>query len=49
VSGPEAAYLIFGLTLCALLVAAIAFYFSRKRRERVEEAKFKMLEDDEDH
>lgn len=45
-SGPEVAYLVFGLALCALLVAAVAYYFSARRREAVEEAKYKMLEDD---
>lgn len=46
-SGPEVAYLVFGLVLCALLVAAVAYYFSARRRAKVEEAKYKMLEDDE--
>jgi cbb3-type cytochrome oxidase subunit 3 len=46
VSGPEAAYLVFGLALCALLAAAFAYYFSARRRGEVEEAKYKMLEDD---
>ena len=47
-SGPELAYLAFGLVLCGLLVAAIVHYFSRKRRGKVEEAKYKMLEDDDE-
>jgi cbb3-type cytochrome oxidase subunit 3 len=48
VTGPEVAYLAFGLLLCALLLGAIVHYFSRKRREQVEEAKYKMLEDDDE-
>lgn len=47
-SGPEVAYLAFGLTLCGLLVAALAYYFSKARRTKVEEAKYKMLEDDDE-
>jgi len=46
VAGPELAYLVFGATLCALLAVAIGYYFSRKRRAKVEEAKYKMLRDD---
>ena len=42
----ETAYLVFGLTLCLALAGIIAFYFSRRRRDRVEAAKYKMLEDD---
>lgn len=44
---PERAYLILGLTLCASLVGVALFYFSRRRKDRVEGAKYKMLEDDE--
>ncbi len=43
---PETAYLVYGLTLCAALVGIIVFYYSRRRRDRVEDAKYKMLEDD---
>ena len=43
----ETLYLILGLTLCAALAVITVFYYSRKRRERVESAKYKMLEDDE--
>ncbi len=43
----ETAYLVFGLALCAALAGVIAFYYSRRRRDRVEAAKYKMLEDDE--
>ncbi len=47
-SGPEVAYLAFGLVLCGLLVWAVLHYFSGKRRARVEEAKYKMLQDDDE-
>ena len=46
--GPELAYLVFGLVLCALLAAAIAYYFAGRRKEKVEEAKYKMLRDDDE-
>ncbi len=42
----QAAYLIFGLLLCAALVGVIAFFYSRRRKDRVEAAKYRMLEDD---
>ena len=44
---PQTAYFVFGLTLCAALAGIAAFYYSRRRKDRVEVAKFKMLEDDE--
>lgn len=44
---PETAYILFGLTLCAALVGIAVFYYSRRRKDRVEVAKYKMLEDDE--
>lgn len=47
-SGPEVAYLAFGVTLCALLLGAIGHYFSRKRKAQVEQAKYKMLQDDDE-
>jgi cbb3-type cytochrome oxidase subunit 3 len=43
---PETAYFVFGATLCVALAGIIAFYSSRRRRDRVEQAKYKMLEDD---
>ncbi len=43
---PQLAYALFGATLCAALAVVIAFYYRRGRKDRVERAKFKMLEDD---
>ncbi len=42
----QAAYLIFGIVLCAALIGVIAFHYSRRRKDRVEAAKYRMLEDD---
>jgi cbb3-type cytochrome oxidase subunit 3 len=41
------AYLVFGATLCAAFAAVVAHYFRRGRREHVEAAKYRMLDDDE--
>ena len=41
------AYFIFGLALVVLFVIIIAHYYSKKRRHKVEEVKYKMLDDDE--
>lgn len=43
---PDTAYFIFGATLCAALAGIIAFYYSRRRKDHVEGAKYKMLEDE---
>ncbi len=45
-SGPGLAYLAFGIALCAVLAGIAVFYFSRHRKDRVEHAKYAMLEDD---
>jgi hypothetical protein len=45
-SAAEVVYVAFGSTLCALLAIAIAYYYSGRRRSKVEEAKYKMLQDD---
>jgi cbb3-type cytochrome oxidase subunit 3 len=45
---PEIAYFIFGLTLTVTLAAIAIFYFSRKRKQTVERAKYRMLEDDDE-
>ncbi len=39
------AYLLFGLALCALFAIIILYYYSRKRKDRVEEAKYRMMEE----
>lgn len=44
---PDLAYFVFGLVLVAALAAIIAFYYSKKRKARVEGPKYKMLDDDE--
>jgi cbb3-type cytochrome oxidase subunit 3 len=41
------AYILFGLALVVLFVIIIAHYYSRKRHKKVEEVKYKMLDDDE--
>ena len=41
------AYFLFGVALVVLFGIIIVHYYSRKRRDRVEEAKYKMLDDDE--
>jgi hypothetical protein len=43
---PELALLVFGATLCAALAGIAVFYFARRRRDRVEGAKYRMLKDD---
>jgi len=41
-----AAYLVTGLVLVAALAAIAAHTYSKKRRDRVEQPKYKMLDDD---
>ena len=41
------AYVLFGVALVVLLGIAIVHYYSKKRHDKVEEAKYKMLDDDE--
>ena len=41
------AYLLFGVALVVLLGIIIVHYYSKKRHDKVEEAKYKMLDDDE--
>jgi hypothetical protein len=43
---PELAYFAFGATLVAALAAIWIFYFARRRRQRVEAPKHRMMEDD---
>ena len=40
-------YLAFGLLLCVAMIWVAIHYFSRKRKKGIEEAKYKMLDDDE--
>lgn len=40
--------IVFGFTLVLLLFFSIFYYYSRDRKDKVESAKYKMLEDDED-
>lgn len=39
------AYLLFGLALCVLFAVIIAYYYSRRRKERVEGPKYRMLDE----
>jgi hypothetical protein len=41
------AYLVFGLTLCAALAWIWIHCYRRERQDRIEEPKYKMLEDEE--
>jgi cbb3-type cytochrome oxidase subunit 3 len=45
---PETAYFLYGLTLCAALAGIIAYYYARRRKHAVEDAKYRMLEDDDE-
>ncbi len=45
---PDVAYSIFGATLCVALAGIAVFYFRRGRKDRVEAAKYKLLEDDDE-
>ncbi len=47
IPGDDWVYLAFGLVLSAALVWVWIHYFSRKRKASIEEAKYKMLDDDE--
>jgi len=44
---PETAYLIFGVTLVVALLGIWITLYSRRRRDSGEQAKYKMLDDDE--
>jgi cbb3-type cytochrome oxidase subunit 3 len=41
------AYFLFGIALVVLFGIIIVHYYSKKRRDHVEEAKYKMLDEDE--
>ena len=40
------AYFVFGLALVVLFGIIIFFYYAKKRHKKVEDPKYKMLEDD---
>ena len=46
-SAQSASYFLFGLTLVILFIVIIVHYYSKKRQHSVEEAKYRMLDDDE--
>ena len=46
IPGDDWVYLAFGLLLSAALVWVMVHYFSKKRKASIEEAKYKMLDDD---
>lgn len=39
-------YLIFGLSLVIALAVTIVYYYSKKRHKKVEEPKYRMLDED---
>ena len=43
----EIAYLLLGAALVVALAVITAYYFSRKRKDKVERPKYRMLDDDE--
>jgi cbb3-type cytochrome oxidase subunit 3 len=46
-SAGELGYLAFGAALVVLFVAIVAHYYSKGRKGRVEQAKYRMLDDEE--
>jgi len=42
----QTAYFVFGLMLVVIFTVIIIFYFSKKRHKKVEDPKYKMLEDE---
>ncbi len=42
------AYFVFGLALVILFIVIIVHYYSRKRHTKVEQAKYRMLDDDDE-
>lgn len=42
----ETFYLLFGLSLVIALAVTIVFYYSKKRHKKVEEPKYRMLDED---
>lgn len=39
-------YFLFGLSLVVIFIGIIFYYYSKKRKSKVEEPKYRMLEDD---
>jgi cbb3-type cytochrome oxidase subunit 3 len=45
-TGSELGYLAFGAALVLLFAAIVAHYYAKGRRAKIEQAKYKMLDDD---
>ena len=45
-SGSELGYLAFGAALVALFAAIVIHYYAKGRRTKIEQAKYKMMDDD---
>jgi cbb3-type cytochrome oxidase subunit 3 len=43
---PQLALLVFGATLCLCLAGLAAYAYARRRKDRAEAPKYRMLEDD---
>jgi cbb3-type cytochrome oxidase subunit 3 len=41
-------FFIYGLFLCAVFLVIIIYFYSSKRKDRIEEAKYRMLDDDDE-
>lgn len=41
------AYLVFGVALVAALVGLTVYFYGRQRKDKIERAKYRMLDDDE--
>ncbi|MDO8282102.1 MAG: cbb3-type cytochrome c oxidase subunit 3 [Thermodesulfovibrionia bacterium] len=41
-----AAYFLFGLSMVIIFGVIIVYYYSKKRQKKIEEPKFRMLDDD---
>jgi len=46
--GSEFSFLLYGISLVVIFGGIIWYNYSKKRRDYVEEAKYRMLEDDDD-
>jgi cbb3-type cytochrome oxidase subunit 3 len=45
-SGSELGYLAFGVALVVLFAAIVIHYYAKGRRAKIEQAKYKMLDDE---